>query len=168
MSLPALSPRVAVTSGTFDPITLGHEDVIRRAAARFERLIVAVAIAHHKKTLLTLQDRLALVRDVLADCPNVQVLPFDGLLMDFCRQHGAATVVRGIRNVTDFDYEAQMAAMNAKLAPEVQTVFLLPQPGLQCISSTLVREIARLGGDLGAMVSPPVAQRLRAVCGAPA
>lgn len=168
MNPSALSPRVAVTSGTFDPITLGHEDVIRRAAARFERLIVAVAIAHHKKTLLSLQDRLALVRAALADCPNVQVLPFDGLLVDFCRQQGAATVVRGIRNVTDFDYEAQMAAMNAKLAPEVQTVFLLPQPELQCISSTLVREIARLGGDLGAMVSPPVAQRLRAVCSVPA
>ncbi|TSE27962.1 pantetheine-phosphate adenylyltransferase [Tepidimonas aquatica] len=158
------NPRVAVTSGTFDPITLGHEDVIRRAAERFERLIVAVAIAHHKKTLLSLDERLSLAREVLRDCPNVQVLPVDGLIMDFCRQQGAATVVRGIRNVTDFDYEAQMAAMNAKLAPEVHTVFLLPQPALQCISGTLVREIARLGGDVSQMVSPVVAERLRQAC----
>ena len=91
----------------------------------------------------------------------MQVLPFDGLIMDFCRAHGALAVVRGIRNLTDFDYEAQMAAMNAKLLPTVQTVFLLPQPPVQCISSTLVREIAKLGGEVSGMVNPIVAQRLR-------
>jgi pantetheine-phosphate adenylyltransferase len=153
--------RTAVYSGTFDPITLGHEDVVRRAAGLFDRLIVAVAMAHHKNTRFTLAERIALAQEALADVPGVEVLPFDGLIMDFCRQHGASAVVRGIRNVTDFDYEAQMAAMNRKLNPAVETVFLLPQAQVQCISSTLVREIAKLGGDVSAMVSPPVAAALR-------
>ena len=153
--------RTAVYSGTFDPITLGHEDVVRRAAGLFDRLIVAVAMAHHKNTRFTLAQRMALAKEALADLPGVEVLPFDGLIMDFCRQQGATAVVRGIRNVTDFDYEAQMAAMNRKLNPAVETVFLLPQAELQCISSTLVREIAKLGGDVSAMVSPGVAAALR-------
>lgn len=167
MSTPILARRTAVYSGTFDPITLGHEDVIRRAAGLFDRLIVAVAVAHHKKTLFPLDERLAMVAETFADCPGVQVLPFEGLIMDFCREHGAAAVVRGIRNVTDFDYEAQMAAMNAKLLPAVQTVFLLPQPPVQCISSTLVREIAKLGGDVAQMVNPGVARRLHAALPSP-
>lgn len=153
--------RVAVYSGTFDPVTLGHEDVIRRAAGLFDELIVAVAVAHHKKTLFTLEQRIAQVSEVFADLPGLRVLPFDGLMVDFCRQQGACAVVRGIRNVADFDYEAQMAAMNQKMAPEVETVFLLPQPQLQCISSTLVREIAKLGGDVSQMVSPVVGEHLR-------
>ena len=155
--------RTAVYSGTFDPITLGHEDVIRRAAGLFDELVVAVAIAHHKKTLFDLQQRMALVREALADCPNVRVLPFEGLIMDFCQAQGACAVVRGIRNVADFDYEAQMAAMNRKLLPSVDTLFLLPQPDLQCISSTLVREIAKLGGQVHTMVSPGVAHALARV-----
>jgi pantetheine-phosphate adenylyltransferase len=162
MSAHAASPRIAVYSGTFDPITRGHEDLIRRAARLFDQLIVAVAVAHHKTTLFPLADRLSMATEVLADCPGVRVLPFDGLIVDFCRAHGASALVRGLRNATDFDYEAQMAAMNAKLLPTVQTLFLLPDPTLQCISSTLVREIAKLGGDLSALVSPVVAQRLRA------
>ena len=157
----ARSRRIAVYSGTFDPVTLGHEDVIRRAAGLFDELIVAVAVAHHKKTLFTLEQRIAQVSEVFADLPALRVLPFDGLMVDFCRQQGACAVVRGIRNVADFDYEAQMAAMNQKMAPEVETVFLLPQPQLQCISSTLVREIAKLGGDVSQMVSPVVAAHLR-------
>ncbi len=152
--------RTAVYSGTFDPITLGHEDVIRRAAGLFDELIVAVAVAHHKKTLFTLEQRIDQVAAVFADLP-VRALPFEGLIVDFCRQQGACAIVRGIRNVADFDYEAQMAAMNQKMAPEVETVFLLPQPQLQCISSTLVREIAKLGGDTSQMVSPLVAEQLR-------
>ncbi|MEO0003444.1 MAG: Phosphopantetheine adenylyltransferase [Pseudomonadota bacterium] len=162
-SLPrgAQTRRVAVYSGTFDPVTLGHEDVIRRAAGLFDELIVAVAVAHHKKTLFTLEQRLAQVTEVFADLPALRVLPFDGLMVDFCRQQGACAVVRGIRNVADFDYEAQMAAMNRKMAPEVETVFLLPQAQLQCISSTLVREIAKLGGDVSQMVSAGVADHLR-------
>lgn len=154
--------RVAVYSGTFDPITLGHEDVIRRAASLFDELVVAVAVAHHKKTLFSLDERLRMVADALSDCAVVRVLPFEGLIMDFCRQQGACAVVRGIRNVADFDYEAQMAAMNRKLLPTVETVFLLPQAQLQCISSTLVREIAKLGGRVSEMVSPAVEGRLLA------
>jgi pantetheine-phosphate adenylyltransferase len=160
------SRRIAVYSGTFDPITLGHEDVIGRAASLFDELIVAVAVAHHKKTLFTLEQRIAMVAASLAHCPQVRVLPFEGLIMDFCRDHGACAVVRGIRNLTDFDYEAQMAAMNRKLLPMVDTVFLLPQPQWQCISSTLVREIAKLGGDVSGMVSPGVARQLQVINGA--
>ncbi len=152
---------MAVYSGTFDPITLGHEDVARRAALLFDELVIAVAIAHHKKTRFTLQERLDMAAEVASRMPGrVRVLPFEGLIMDFCRQHGATAVVRGIRNLTDFDYEAQMAAMNRKLNAAVETVFLLPQAELQCISSTLVREISQLGGDVSQMVSGAVAARL--------
>lgn len=155
--------RVAVYSGTFDPVTLGHEDVIRRAAGLFDELVVAVAVAHHKKTRFTLDERMALVAHTFRDCAGVRVLPFQGLIMDLCRDLGACAVVRGIRNMTDFDYEAQMAAMNRKLLPGVETVFLLPQAELQCISSTLVREIAMLGGDVSTMVNPHVQAQLQAV-----
>lgn len=152
--------RTAVYSGTFDPVTLGHEDVARRAAGLFDEVIVAVAVAHHKNTRFTLDQRMHLVQSSLADVSGVRVLPFDGLIMDFCRTNHACAVVRGIRNVTDFDYEAQMAAMNRKLNPSVETVFLLPQAQLQCISSTLVREIAKLGGNVTDMVGPAVALAL--------
>lgn len=155
--------RTAVYSGTFDPVTLGHEDVARRAAGLFDDVIVAVAIAHHKTTRFSLAQRIELVQQSLADMPNVRVLPFDGLIMDFCRAQGATAVVRGIRNLTDFDYEAQMAAMNRKLNPQVETLFLLPQAELQCISSTLVREIAKLGGDVSGMVSRVVDRALHPV-----
>jgi pantetheine-phosphate adenylyltransferase len=155
-------PRTAIYSGTFDPITLGHEDVIRRAAGLFDTLIVAVAVAHHKKTLFSLPQRIELAQEALKSIANVQVMPFDGLIMDFCAQHKASAVVRGIRNMTDFDYEQQMAAMNRKLRPQVETVFLLPKADLQCISSTLVREISKLGGSVASMVSPAVAQALEA------
>jgi pantetheine-phosphate adenylyltransferase len=153
--------RIAVYSGTFDPVTLGHEDVARRAAGLFDELVIAVAVAHHKKTRFSLDERMALVRQALGPDARIRVEPFDGLIMDFCRQQSACAVVRGIRNVTDFDYEAQMAAMNRKLNPAVETVFLLPQAQLQCISSTLVREISKLGGDVSEMVSGGVATALR-------
>ena len=159
--LPDRAPRVAVYSGTFDPLTLGHEDVVRRSAGLFDEVILAVAVAHHKKTRFTLQDRMAMASEATAGMGRIRVLPFEGLIMDFCREHGASAVVRGIRNITDFDYEAQMAAMNRKLNPTVETVFLLPQAELQCISSTLVREIAMLGGDVSGMVSASVALRLK-------
>lgn len=151
--------RIAVYSGTFDPITLGHEDVARRAAGLFDELIIAVAVAHHKTTRFSLSERMALAQAAMGSA-GVRVLPFDGLIMDFCREQGACAVVRGIRNLTDFDYEAQMAAMNRKLHPAMETVLLLPQAELQCISSTLVREISKLGGDVSGMVSAGVAQAL--------
>ena len=160
MSTSVTARRIAVYSGTFDPLTLGHEDVVRRAAGLFDELVLAVAVAHHKKTLFSLDERIAMARAALAGLRNVRVEPFDGLIMDFCREQGACAVLRGVRNVTDFDYEAQMAAMNRKLLPTVETVFLLPQAELQCISSTLVREISKLGGDVAAMVSVPVAAEL--------
>ncbi|MBP8061308.1 MAG: hypothetical protein RLZZ03_404 [Pseudomonadota bacterium] len=165
MAQPLSAPRCAVYSGTFDPFTLGHEDVVRRAAGLFDRLVIAVAVAHHKKTLFSLDERVRQVEQAvqaLAEAGRISVLPFDGLIMDFCAQQQASAVVRGVRNLTDFDYEAQMAAMNRKLRPQVETVFLLPDAPLQCISSTLVREISKLGGDVSQMVSPAVATALRA------
>ena len=158
-------PRIAVYSGTFDPFTLGHDDVVRRAAGLFDQLIIAVAMAHHKKTLFSLEARVQQVQQATKSIAGVKVLPFDGLIMDFCREQGAWAVLRGLRAVTDFDYEAQMAAMNRKLLPTVETVFLLPQAELQCISSILVREISKLGGDVAAMVSAPVAAELQRVHG---
>ena len=155
--------RIAVYSGTFDPFTLGHDDVVRRAAGLFDQLIVAVAIAHHKKTLFSLEARVQQVQQATKTIAGVKVLPFDGLIMDFCAAQNACAVVRGIRNLTDFDYEAQMAAMNRKLRPQVETVFLLPDAPMACISSTLVREISKLGGSVAQMVSPSVAAALAAV-----
>ena len=153
--------RTAVYSGTFDPITLGHLDVVRRAASLFDQLIIAVAVAHHKKTLFSLEARVQLAQSATKSIANVSVLAFDGLIMDFCAAQNACAVVRGIRNITDFDYEAQMAAMNRKLRPQVETVFLLPDAPLQCISSTLVRVISKLGGDVSAMVSADVLSALQ-------
>jgi pantetheine-phosphate adenylyltransferase len=164
-SSPQALPRIAVYSGTFDPFTLGHEDVVRRAAGLFDQLIIAVAVAHHKKTLFSLAERVRQVEQAvegIAQPERIKVLPFDGLIMDFCGQQQAMAVVRGVRNLSDFDYEAQMAAMNRKLRPSVETVFLLPDAPLQCISSTLVREISKLGGDVSQMVSPAVAGALQA------
>jgi pantetheine-phosphate adenylyltransferase len=157
----ATSTRIAVYSGTFDPFTLGHQDIVRRAAGLFDRLVIGVAVAHHKKTLFSLDARLQQVQDETQGMANVSVLPFDGLIMDFCATQQAVAVVRGVRNLTDFDYEAQMAAMNRKLRPQVDTVFLLPDAPVQCISSTLVREISKLGGDVSQMVSAGVASALR-------
>ena len=157
------TPRIAVYSGTFDPFTLGHEDVVRRAAGLFDQVVVAVAIAHHKKTLFSLDVRVAHAQLATQNIAGAKVLAFDGLIMDFCAAHHACAVVRGIRNLTDFDYEAQMAAMNRKLRPKVETVFLLPDAPLQCISSTLVREISKLGGNVSQMVGPAVAAALALV-----
>ena len=154
--------RIAVYSGTFDPLTLGHLDVVRRAAGLFDQLIIAVAVAHHKTTLFSLEQRVSMAQMATKQLANVSIEPFGGLIMDFCTQHSVTAVVRGIRNMTDFDYEAQMAAMNRKLAPKVETVFLLPDAHLACISSTLVREINKLDGDISQMVSPEVMAALHA------
>ena len=161
-STPSPAPRIAVYSGTFDPFTLGHADVVRRATGLFDQVIIAVATAHHKKTVFTLDLRVEQVRQATSHLPQVKVLPFDGLIVDFCTANEATAIVRGIRNLTDFDYEAQMAAMNRKLRPEVETVFVLPDASVQCISSTLVREISKLGGDVSQMVCPQIAASLKA------
>jgi pantetheine-phosphate adenylyltransferase len=151
---------IAVFPGTFDPITLGHQDLIRRSAGLFAQVVVAVAAAHHKKTMFTLDERLATVREVFASLDNVRVEPFSGLVRDFAVAEGAAVMVRGVRSVTDFDYEAQLAGMNRALAAEVDTVFLTPDSRYQFISSTLVREIATLKGDVRQFVAPEVHARL--------
>jgi pantetheine-phosphate adenylyltransferase len=152
----SMNKRIGIYSGTFDPITLGHIDIVSRSAKLFDTLIIAVAIAHHKKTMFTLDERLEQVRMACKAIPNVAVQPFDGLIVDFCKAQNAAAIVRGVRNATDLDYEAQMAAMNQKMLPSVETIFLLPTPHVQCISSTLVREISKLGGDVTQMVSANV------------
>ena len=147
---------IALYPGTFDPITLGHEDIVRRAARMFDQVVVAVASAHHKKTMFTLDERLAMTREALHDCTNVQIKTFDGLVIDFAASLGATTMVRGIRSMTDFDYEFQLAGMNRRLAPKIDTVFLNTLDVYQCISSTLVREVNNLGGDVTQFVSPSV------------
>lgn len=156
------TPVIALYPGTFDPITLGHEDIVRRAARMFDQVVVAVASAHHKKTMLTLEERLSLTREALQDCPNVQVKTFDGLVIDFAASLGATTMVRGIRSMTDFDYEFQLAGMNRRLAPKIDTVFLNTLDVYQCISSTLVREVNNLGGDVTQFVSPSVLRFMQA------
>ncbi len=153
----------AVFPGTFDPITLGHQDLIRRSAQLFSTVVVGVAVAHHKKTLFSLDERLAMVREVFADLPQVRVEPFTGLVVAFAQAQGAQAMVRGVRSVTDFDYEAQLAGMNRALQGRVDTVFLTPDARYQHISSTLVREISALGGDVAGFVAPAVLQRLRGV-----
>jgi pantetheine-phosphate adenylyltransferase len=155
-----IHPVIAVYPGTFDPITLGHQDLIRRAAGLFDTVVVAVAVAHHKKTLFTLEERLALVQEVVQPLGNVRVQSFTGLLRDFVLHCGAHAMVRGVRSVTDFDYEAQLAGMNRVLAPDVETVFLTPDARFQHISSTLVREIAMLHGDVAPFVAPVVLAKL--------
>ena len=151
---------IAVYPGTFDPMTLGHEDVVRRATQLFSKVIVAVAAGHHKKAMFTLQERIEMAREVVKPYAQVEVESFSGLLRDFVVARGGKAMVRGLRAVTDFDYEFQLAGMNRSLMPEVETVFLTPSDKYQFISSTFVREIAVLGGEVDKFVSPGVARRL--------
>jgi pantetheine-phosphate adenylyltransferase len=151
---------IAVYPGTFDPITLGHEDVVRRAAQLFDRLIVAVAAGHHKKTMFSLEERMEMAREAVQAYPGVTVESYSGLMRDFVVARGGSAVVRGLRAVTDFDYEFQLAGMNRSLMPDVETLFLMPGDKYQFISSTYVREIATLGGEVDKFVSPGVNRRL--------
>ena len=153
-------PVIAVYPGTFDPMTLGHEDVIQRATQLFSKVIVAVAAGHHKKTMFTLSERIEMAREVAARFRGAEVDSFSGLMRDFVVARGAKAMVRGLRAVTDFDYEFQLAGMNRSLMPHVETVFLTPTDKYQFISSTFVREIAVLGGEVHQFVSPSVQQRL--------
>ena len=151
---------IAVYPGTFDPITLGHEDVVRRATQLFDHVILAVAAGHHKKSMFSLEERMDMARQVVMDYPQLEVQSFAGLLRDFVVARGAKAMVRGLRAVTDFDYEFQLAGMNRSLMPQVETVFLTPSDKYQFISSTFVREIVSLGGEVDKFVSPLVNQRL--------
>ncbi|MDH4190969.1 MAG: pantetheine-phosphate adenylyltransferase [Betaproteobacteria bacterium] len=150
----------AVYPGTFDPLTRGHEDLVRRASVLFDALVVGVADSRAKNPFFVLEERVALARDVLSDLPNVTVAGFSGLLIDFIRAHSARVILRGLRAVSDFEYEFQLAGMNRNLYPDVETVFLTPSEQHMFISATLVREIASLGGDVSKFVHPLVQQRL--------
>ncbi|MBD8544419.1 pantetheine-phosphate adenylyltransferase [Oxalobacteraceae sp. CFBP 8761] len=147
---------VAVYPGTFDPLTRGHEDLVRRASGLFDRLVVGVADSRNKRPFFTLEERLEIANEVLGHYPNVQVESFSGLLKDFVRRHDARVIVRGLRAVSDFEYEFQMAGMNRYLLPDVETLFLTPSDQYQFISGTIVREIAMLGGDVSKFVFPSV------------
>ena len=152
----------AVYPGTFDPLTRGHEDLVRRASTLFDSLILGVADSRAKRTFFTLDERVEMAREVLAGVKNVKVVGFSGLLIDFVRSHQARVVLRGLRAVSDFEYEFQLAGMNRSLYPDLETVFLTPSEHHMFISATLVREIAALGGDVSKFVHPLVEKRLRA------
>ena len=153
--------KTAVYPGTFDPITNGHTDLVMRATHLFDRVIVGVAKDTAKTPFCGLEERLELARVALAEVKRADVVPFEGLLVQFCQKHHAGIVVRGLRAVSDFEFEFQLASMNRRLAPDVETIFLTPAEQYSFISSTLVREIARLGGDVSEFVHPEV-QRLMA------
>ncbi len=153
--------KIAAYPGTFDPITNGHTDLVARATRLFDKVILAVAKDTGKDPVCGIEERVELARVALQDIPSVEIVPFEGLLMEFCRQHNASVVIRGLRAVSDFEYEFQLASMNRRLAPEIETIFLTPAEQYAFISSTLVREIARLGGDVSEFVHPEVQRLLR-------
>ena len=152
----------AIYPGTFDPITNGHTDLVQRAARRFDQVILAVAESTAKSTWFDLDERIAFAGSALSCIPNVEIASFDGLLVEFAKERGAGVILRGLRAVSDFEYEFQLASMNRRLAPEVETIFLTPDERFSYISSSLVREIAFLGGDVSAFVHPEVETALRA------
>ncbi|MCW8925902.1 MAG: pantetheine-phosphate adenylyltransferase [Xanthomonadales bacterium] len=150
------SPRVAVYPGTFDPITHGHTDLVTRAARVFDRVIVAIAESPHKEPFLSLERRIELAESQLNKLDNIEIVGFSNLLVDFVRQQGATVIVRGLRAVSDFEYEFQLASMNRNLCEDVETMFLTPDEQFGFISSTLVREVARLGGDVSQFVGAEI------------
>jgi len=152
----------AVYPGTFDPITRGHEDLVRRASSVFDEVIVAVADSRGKRPFFDVDERVAMAREALAGFSNVRVDGFSGLLMEFLRKQDAKIILRGLRAVSDFEYEFQMAGMNRKLYPDVETLFLTPAEQYMFISATMVREIASLGGDVSPFVNPAVIPRMKA------
>jgi pantetheine-phosphate adenylyltransferase len=150
-----------VYPGTFDPFTRGHEDLVRRAAKLFDRVVVGIADSESKRPAFGTAERVAMAREVVAPLGNVDVVPFSGLLMEFVHEQGARIVLRGLRAVSDFEYEFQMAGMNRNLYPEVETLFLTPSEQYMFVSATIVREIAKFGGDVSQYVHPHVQAKLR-------
>lgn len=150
----------AVYPGTFDPITRGHEDLVRRAGRLFDRVVVAVAESRNKRPFFSMEERVAMTREALADVPHVSVEGFSGLLIDFVAEQGAIAVLRGLRAASDFEYEFQLAGMNRNLKPDIETIFLTPSDQYMFISASMIREIAQLGGDVSPFVHPLVAKRL--------
>ena len=155
----------AIYPGTFDPFTRGHEDIVRRASRLFDQVVVAVAASSGKKPLFTLNERVEMSKQVLTDCPNVKVMAFSGLLMEFLQEQGARVILRGLRAVSDFEYEFQMAGMNRSMYPDVETMFMTPSEQYMFVSATIVREIALLGGDADKFVHPLIATQLRSKAG---
>jgi pantetheine-phosphate adenylyltransferase len=151
----------AMYPGTFDPITNGHVDLVRRAAKLFDRVVVAVAASPNKAPMFTLEERIGMARTALGDVPNIVVDGYNGLTVDYVRQHGLKVIIRGLRAVSDFEYEFQLAGMNRTLAPGVETLFLTPSDRYLFLSATIVREIAVLGGDIATFVHPITANRIR-------
>ncbi len=147
---------IAIYPGSFDPITNGHIDIARRATKLVDKLIVAVAEKKFQKTLLDIDERILLARDVFSDCDNIEIISFDGLITDLAKTKSVNLIIRGIRTIYDFDYEFKMTAMNKKLQKDLETVFLMPTENSNFISSSLVREIAELGGDVSPFVPEPV------------
>ncbi len=147
--------------GTFDPITRGHEDLVRRASRLFDQVVVAIAVSSNKLPFFTLEERVEMAQKVLSDCSNVKIMSFSGLLMNFLQQQNARIILRGLRAASDFEYEFQMAGMNRGMYPDVETLFMTPSEQYMFISATIVREIASLGGNADAFVHPLVAQKLR-------
>lgn len=152
---------IAVYPGTLDPVTFGHIDLIERAARIFDRVIVAIAANENKKPLFTLAERVALASDVLRTHPNVEVKGFNHLLLDFAKEHGANVILRGLRTVTDFDYEFQLASMNRFINVNIESLFLMPAEKFMYVSSSLIREIASMKGDVSGFVPPLVVEALR-------
>lgn len=152
---------IAIYAGSFDPITRGHEDVIRRSRDFVDELVVAVATNSSKSPLFTVDERIAMIGATVGDIDRVHVRSFDGLLVEFAREVGASLIIRGLRAVSDFEYEFQMALMNRHLSPRLETVFMVPSVETTYISSSIVREVARYGGELGSLVHPAVAAALR-------
>jgi pantetheine-phosphate adenylyltransferase len=155
-----MKPR-AVYPGTFDPITRGHEDIVRRAAHIFEHVVIAIAANPNKAPTFPVEERVELARTVLADLPNIEVVGYKGLTVEFARERNLSVIVRGLRAVSDFEFEFQLANMGRHLQPDIETVFMVPKEKFTFISSTLVREIATLGGDISAFVHPLVEQAFR-------
>jgi pantetheine-phosphate adenylyltransferase len=152
----------AIYPGTFDPLTRGHEDLVRRASRLFGALVLGIADSRAKRTFFTLDERIAIAKEALADVKNLTIVGFTGLLSDFVREQGARVVLRGLRAVSDFEYEFQLAGMNRGLYPDMETIFLTPGEQHMFISATLVREIAMLGGDVSKFVHPTVSAKLSA------
>jgi pantetheine-phosphate adenylyltransferase len=152
--------RLAIYPGTFDPMTNGHRDIVCRAIHLFDEMIILVAQNVHKRPLFDLQERVRLARETTSDLAGVSVEPFEGLLAEYARRRQASAIIRGLRAVKDFEYELQMALMNKSLYPEVETVFFMPGESFTYVNSSMVREVARLGGDVSRFVSPPVAEAL--------
>lgn len=151
----------ALYPGSFDPVTRGHLDLVERALPLFDRLTVAVAVNSSKNNTFTAEERVAMLREVLPADPRVSVTTFRGLVVDFCRSQGIGAILRGVRTVSDFEYEYQMALTNRHLAPGIETVFVMPSVQFSYVSSSLIREVVRNGGDVGSFLPPPVERRLR-------